>query len=71
MITIKEIIHLCRSKQLKKCVFVSGDAANSSIVVDENSIPVFRNGNKIFDLAQEEIDRIDEENDYFYSFHTE
>jgi hypothetical protein len=73
MITIREIIALCKIKQLKNCRFISGDSANVSIQVDENSNPFFdqpsvKDANmNLFSLTKEEIERIDNENDYYFS----
>lgn len=71
MITIREIISLCKIGCLKDCRFICDDSSNVSIQVDSNGNPFFdqptrKDENKnLFDLSEEEIDRIDRENAYY------
>lgn len=71
MITIRDIIYLCKMGQLKNCRFISGDSSNVSIQVDENGCAFFdqpsekQNNTKLLELSEEEIERIDAENDYY------
>ncbi len=71
MITIKEIIALCKAKQLKDCEFFSDGDGRVPIMVDGYSVPFFSQPSSeedpicLFELAPAEIERIDEENNYY------
>lgn len=68
MITIKEIIILAKNYGLKNARFIPEDTSNCGIEI-RNGETFFHHvcveDEKISDISQEEIDRIDEENAYF------
>lgn len=69
MITIKEIIYLCRAKQLQNCLFIPEDYSRCPIGVDDG-VPKFRQvyvqGKCLLDLSEEELN-LYEDNVYYFS----
>lgn len=68
MITLKEIIILAKNYGLKNARFMSVDSSKCPIEIRDGEC-FFKNlcvkDKKISEVSQEEIDRIDEENDYY------
>lgn len=69
MITIKDIISLWHMGLIKNVTFVSDDSANRSIRIDDINPPEFiQDGHKsisVLTLSKEQIDLIDDENNYY------
>lgn len=68
MITIKEIIYLCKAAQLKNCRFFPEDHSRCPILV-KDGVPSFQQihetGKCLYDLYEEELD-LYEDNIYYF-----
>ncbi len=70
MITIKEIISLASNYNLKNAKFIPSDAANCAVEIRDGEVWFSQVSVKdaevlVTSLSKEEIDRIDDENDYY------